>query len=234
MRIALPYNQMNPTLILPLAYKPPDLLEVVLLVAKHHNQNLKDFIVILLGDPILRDWKFNDYREQRVLLNSVTTLQAKSWQSFENFVVSFHCIKLAVIKEDELTKISEVHAGACLNASSYRDSFLSLDQPNTESPNKFTNSNCKKKQSVKKITKKSVKNLHFEKDFFIFFTTANCNEILKQSGIVDRKAFTNYFGPFAGRAYKSAVANPFIYNKVKNIYTVSLEHLCSIKQISKE
>ncbi|CAG8691070.1 16884_t:CDS:2, partial [Racocetra fulgida] len=68
-----------------------------------------------LGDPILRDWEFADYGEQRALLNPVTSLQAKSWQSFEKFVASFRCIKSAVIEEDELTTISEVHAGARLN-----------------------------------------------------------------------------------------------------------------------
>ncbi|CAG8790304.1 912_t:CDS:1, partial [Acaulospora morrowiae] len=64
------------------------------------------------ADPILRDWEFSDYGEQRALLNPVTSLQAKSWQSFEKFVASFRCLKSAVIEEDELTTISEVHAGA--------------------------------------------------------------------------------------------------------------------------
>ncbi|CAG8479757.1 15834_t:CDS:1 [Acaulospora morrowiae] len=58
------------------------------------------------GDPILRDWEFADYEEQRALLNPVTSLQAKSWQSFEKFVASFRCIKSAVIEEDELVTIS--------------------------------------------------------------------------------------------------------------------------------
>ncbi|CAG8433446.1 1783_t:CDS:10 [Diversispora eburnea] len=66
------------------------------------------------GDPLLRDWEFSDYGEQRALLNPVT-LQVKSWQSFESFVASFRCIKSAVIEEDELTTISEVHVGARLN-----------------------------------------------------------------------------------------------------------------------
>ncbi|CAG8719097.1 11308_t:CDS:2, partial [Acaulospora colombiana] len=68
-----------------------------------------------LGDPILRDWEFTDYGEQRALFNPVTSLQAKSWQSFEKFVASFRCIKSAVIDEDELVTISDVHAGARLN-----------------------------------------------------------------------------------------------------------------------
>jgi len=67
------------------------------------------------GDPLLRDWEFADYGEQKALLNPVTSLQAKSWQSFEKFVASFRCIMSAVIEEDELTTISEVHAGARLN-----------------------------------------------------------------------------------------------------------------------
>ncbi|CAG8631175.1 3956_t:CDS:2, partial [Ambispora gerdemannii] len=240
------------------------------------------------GDPLLRDWEFADYGEQRVLLNPVTSLQAKSWQGFEKFVASFRCIKSAVIEEDELTKISEVHAGARLNgdiqfknhnlrleiakhhtdtkskghtasewnvdcynstvdvrefkhciinapASPYGDSFLSLDQLGTKSPNEIHQSNLRKKAVSKKEYQEEREKSASENDFFILFTTSNCNiEIPKRSGIVDRNAFTSYFGPFAGRAYKSAMADPPIYNKVKNIHTVSLGQLCRMNQISKE
>ncbi|KAF0465052.1 putative crinkler family protein [Gigaspora margarita] len=241
-----------------------------------------------LGDPILRDWEFADYGEQRALLNPVTSLQAKSWQSFEKFVASFRCIKSAVIEEDEPTSISEVHAGARLNgdiqfknhnlqlevakhhtdtrsktltasgwnivcynstvdvrkfkhciinapASPYGDFFLSLDQPDTESPNEIHQFKLRKKAVSKKEYQEEREKSASENDFFILFTTANCNiEIPKKSGIVDRNAFTNYFGPFAGRAYRSAMANPSIYNnKVKNIHTVSLGQICNVNQ-SKE
>ncbi|CAI2189932.1 16769_t:CDS:2 [Funneliformis geosporum] len=241
------------------------------------------------GDPLLRDWEFADYVEQRALLNPVTSLQAKSWQSFENFVASFRCIMSAVIEEDELTTISEIHAGARLNgdiqfknhnlrleiakhhtdtksksltasewsvdcynstvdvrqfkhciinapASPYGDSFLSLDQPGTESPNEIYQFKLRKKAVSKKEYQEEREKSASKNDFFILFTTANCNiEIPKRSGIIDRNAFTNYFGPFAGRAYRSAMANPPIYNnKVKNIHTVSLGQICIMNQISKE
>ncbi|CAB4417333.1 unnamed protein product [Rhizophagus irregularis] len=242
-----------------------------------------------LGDPILRDWEFADYGEQRALLNPVTSLQAKSWQSFEKIFASFRCIKSAVIEENESTSISEVHAGARLNgdiqfknhnlqlevakhhtdtrskthtasewnvdcynstvdvrkfkhciinapASPYGDSFLSLDQPGTESPNEIHQFKLRKKAVSKKEYQEEREKSASENDFFILFTTANCNiEIPKRSGIVDRNAFTNYFGPFAGRAYRSAMANPSIYNnKVKNIHTVSLGQIRNMNQISKE
>ncbi|CAI2179268.1 6259_t:CDS:2 [Funneliformis geosporum] len=169
--------------------------------------------------PILQDWEFADYGKQRALLNPVTSLQAKSWQSFENFVMSFHCIKSAVIEE----------------ASSYGDPFLTLDQPNTESPNKIHQFKLQKKAVSQENFQKEREKSALENDFFILFTTANCNiDIPKQSGIVDGKAFTNYFGLFAGRAYKSAMTNPSIYNIVKNIHTISPGQLCSMNQMSKE
>ncbi|RHZ76437.1 hypothetical protein Glove_197g38 [Diversispora epigaea] len=239
-------------------------------------------------DPLLRGWEFADYGEQRALLNPVTSLQAKSWQSFEKFVTSFRCIKSAVIEEDELTTISEVHTGARLNgdlqfknhnlrleiakhhtdtkskslttgewnvdcynstidvrqfkhciinapASPYGDSFLSLDQPDTETSNEIHQFKLRIKAVSKKEYQEAREKSASENDFFILFTTANCNiEIPKRSGIVDKNAFTNYFGPFAGRAYRSAMADPSIYNKVKNIHTVSLGQIYNMNQISKE
>ncbi|CAB5162682.1 unnamed protein product [Rhizophagus irregularis] len=241
-----------------------------------------------LGDLILRDWEFADYGEQRALLNPITSLQAKLWQSFEKFFTSFRCIKSAVIEENESTSISEVHAGARLNGdiqfknhnlqlevakhhtdtrsktliasewnvdcynstvdirkfkhciinpvSPYGDSFLSLDQLGTESLNEIHQFKLRKKAVSKKEYQEKHEKFASENDFFILFTTANCNiEISKRSGIVDRNAFTNYFGPFAERAYRSAMANPFIYNnKVKNIHTVSLGQIRNMNQISKE
>ena len=121
-------------------------------------------------------------------------------------------------------------------ASPYGDSFLSLDQPGTESPNEIHQFKFRKKAVNKKEYQEEREKFASENDFFILFTTANCNiKIPKKSGIVDKNAFTNYFGPFAGRAYRSATANPSIYNnKVKNIHTISLGQICNMNQISKE
>ncbi|CAG8593974.1 9675_t:CDS:2, partial [Acaulospora colombiana] len=177
------------------------------------------------GDPLLRDWEFDDYGEQRALLNPITSLQPKSWQSFERFVASFRCIKSAVIEEDELINISEVHGGARLNgdiefknhnlrleiakhhtdtksknltanvecynstvdvrqfkhciinapSSPYGDSFLSLDQPGTESPNEVHQFKLRKKAVSKKEYQEEREKSASENDFFILFTTANCN-----------------------------------------------------------
>ncbi|CAG8520800.1 247_t:CDS:2 [Ambispora leptoticha] len=207
-----------------------------------------------LGDPILRDWEFTDYGEQRALLNPVTSLQAKSWQSFEKFVASFRCIKSAVIEEDELITISDVHAGARLNGDiQFKNHNLRLEiakhhtdtksksltasewnvdcyQPGTKSPNEIHQFKLRKKAVSKKEYQEDREKSASENDFFILFTTANCNiEIPKRSGIVDRNAFTNYFGPFAGRAHRS-IRN----NKVKNIHTVSLGQICNMNQTSKE
>ncbi|CAG8606483.1 11470_t:CDS:2, partial [Dentiscutata heterogama] len=177
------------------------------------------------GDSLLRDWEFADYGELRALLNPVTSLQAKSWQSFEKFVASFRCIKSAVIEDNELIMISDVHAGARLNgdiqfknlnlrleiakhhtntkskslttsewnvdccnstvdvrqfkhciinapASPYGDSFLSLDQPGTESPNEVHQFKLRKKAVSKKYQVEREKSAS-ENDFFILFTTAN-------------------------------------------------------------
>ncbi|PKB94973.1 hypothetical protein RhiirA5_437647 [Rhizophagus irregularis] len=120
--------------------------------------------------------------------------------------------------------------------SPYGDSFLSLDQLGTESLNEIHQFKLRKKAVSKKEYQEKHEKFASENDFFILFTTANCNiEIKKRSGIVDRNAFTNYFGPFAERAYRSAMANPFIYNnKVKNIHTVSLGQIRNMNQISKE
>ncbi|CAG8487908.1 3288_t:CDS:10 [Ambispora gerdemannii] len=42
------------------------------------------------GDPILRDWEFVDYGEQRALLNPVSLLQAKSWQKPQQLEIARH------------------------------------------------------------------------------------------------------------------------------------------------
>ncbi|CAG8798498.1 41596_t:CDS:2, partial [Gigaspora margarita] len=241
------------------------------------------------GDPILRDWEFADYGEQRALLNPVSSLQVKSWQSFEKFVSSFRCIKSAVIEEDEITTISEVHAGARLNgdvkfknhnlqleiarhqtdtksknhsrsvwnvdcynstidvrrfkhcivnapSSLYGDAFLSLDS-GTESSNEVHQYKLTKKLINQELYQQERKKSASENDFFILFTTAeNCNiKLPKRSGIVDGKVFKDYFGPFAGRAYKSALIKSKhpICNQVKNIHTTSFGQLYRVNQIRK-
>ncbi|CAG8617382.1 8244_t:CDS:1 [Ambispora gerdemannii] len=243
------------------------------------------------ADPILRDWQFADYGEQKALIDPVSSLQAKSWQSFEKFVASFRCVKSAVIEEDELTTISEVHAGARLNgdiqfknhnlqleiarnqtdtksenltarewnvdcyhstvdvrrfkhciinapSSPSGDAFLSLDQPGTESPNEIHQYKQRQKPISQMVYEEERKKSASKSDFFILFTTAeNCNvELPKRSGIVDGKVFRDYFGPFAGRAYKSIMAKstPPIRDKVKNIHTTSHGKLCRVNQINKE
>ncbi|CAG8593794.1 1111_t:CDS:1, partial [Acaulospora morrowiae] len=115
-------------------------------------------------------------------------------------------------------------------ASPYGDSFLSLDKSGTESPNEIHQFKLRKKAVSEKEYQKEREKSASENDFFILFTIANCNiPIPKRSGIVDGKAFTNYFGPFAGRAYRS-ISN----NKVKTIHTVSLGQMCYVSQISRE
>ncbi|PKY43613.1 hypothetical protein RhiirA4_457637 [Rhizophagus irregularis] len=184
-----------------------------------------------VGDPILRDWKFADYGEQRALLNPRFTRERDI--QFKN-----HNLQLEVAKHRTDTRSKTLTAKEwnvdCYNStvdvrqfkhciinaptSSYGDSFLSLDQP------------VSKKEYQEEREKSASEN-----DFFVLFTTANCNiEIPKRSGIVDRNAFTNYFGPFAGRAYRSAMTDPSISNKVKNIHTVSLGQIYNMNQISKE
>src|SRR5205814_5630690 len=75
--------------------------------------------------PILRDWSFADYKDQRELLSLPG---ANQWQSFEKFVAAFRCLKSAVIGENELTTISEVHAGARLNGDfTFRNHNLQLE-----------------------------------------------------------------------------------------------------------
>ncbi|CAG8524468.1 8368_t:CDS:2, partial [Acaulospora morrowiae] len=227
---------------------------------------------------------------QKAFLNPVLSLKAKSWQSFENFVASFRCIKSAVIEEDELTTILEVHAGArligdiqfknhnlqlkiarhqtdtksknlttsewnvdCSNitvdvrqfkhciinapGSPYDDAFLSLDQPGAESPNEIHQYKLTQKPISQEAFEQEHKKLASENDFFILFTTAD-NSVIKlpkRSGIVDGKVFRDYFGPFADRAYRSAMSESKP-DKVKNIpkvniNTASLDQLCRVNQI---
>ena len=228
-------------------------------------------------DPILRDWAFADYRELLSLSRS------KPWQSFENFVASFRCLKSAVIEENEPTTISEVHAGARLNgdvqfinhnlhlqfakhqtdtnsennpasewnvecnntivdvqkfkhciinapSSPYGDAFLSLDQPDAKSLNEIHQYKHTQKSISQELYQTERKKSSSENDFFILFTTSeDCDiELPKRSGIVDGKVFSDYFGPFAGRAYRSV--EPFFVEPVPkvNINTASFNQLCKV------
>jgi hypothetical protein len=104
------------------------------------------------GDPILQDW----YREQKELLS---LSKSKPWQSFENFVASFRCLKSAVIEEDEPTTISEIHAGARLNGDiQFINHSLHLQfaehQADTNSENKPTSEwNVKCKNTIVDVRK---------------------------------------------------------------------------------
>ncbi|CAG8447029.1 967_t:CDS:2, partial [Acaulospora colombiana] len=132
------------------------------------------------GDSILRDWEFADYEEQRALLNPS-----------------------AVIEEDELITISDVHAGARLNgdiqfknhnlrpeiakhhtntkSKSLTTSEWNVDccnstvDPGTESLNEIHQYKLREKAVSKKEYQKEREKSASENDFFIFFTTTNCN-----------------------------------------------------------
>ncbi|KAF0345698.1 putative crinkler family protein [Gigaspora margarita] len=199
------------------------------------------------GDPILRDWEFADYGEQRALLNPVSSLQVKSWQSFEKFVASFRCIKSAVIEEDELTTISEVHAGARLNGDiKFKNHNLQLEVARHQTDTKSKNHNgsvwdvdCYNSTIDVRRFKHCIVNAPnspYGDAFLSLDQLENCNiKLPKRSGIVDGKAFKDYFGPFAGRAYKSALVKSKlpICNQVKNIHTTSFGQLYRVNQIRK-
>ncbi|RHZ72723.1 hypothetical protein Glove_240g37 [Diversispora epigaea] len=240
------------------------------------------------GDPILRDWEFTDYTEQRVLLDPVSSLHSKAWQSFEKFVALIRCIKSSIIKEDELTTMSEIHAGARLNgdiqfknhnlrlevakhqtntnsenytasiwnvecqnstidvrqfrhcivnapSSPHGDAFLSLDQQNTKILNEVHQYKLMKKPITQEEYIQERKKSASRNDFFILFTTAeNCNiKLPNQSGIVDGKVFNDYFGPFAGRAYKWVMPKSKKISKL-NINNASFNQLCEMYRIGKK
>ncbi|GES74357.1 crinkler (CRN) family protein, putative [Rhizophagus clarus] len=234
-------------------------------------------------DPILRDWTFADYKEQQDILSSS---RSKPWQSFENFVAFFRCLKSAVIEENEPTTISEVHAGARLNgdvkfinhklhlqftkhqtdtnsennpasewnvkcndtivdvqefkhciinapSSPYGDAFLPLDQLDAKSLNEIHQYKHTQKSISQELYQTERKGSSSENDFFILFTTSeDCDiELPKRSGIVDGKVFSDYFGPFTGRAYRSV--EPSFVPKV-NINTASLNQLYKVYLIGKK
>ena len=75
-------------------------------------------------------------------LDSRSPPGARFWQNFEHFVVTFRCLKSRVIKEGELTTISEVHAGACLNGDiKFINHHLELGIASNQEPTDSNNSN---------------------------------------------------------------------------------------------
>ncbi|CAG8593258.1 11021_t:CDS:2, partial [Acaulospora morrowiae] len=211
------------------------------------------------GDPILRDCEFADYGETKSTLeftvieeDELVTISDVHAGARLNGDMQFknHNLQLEIAKHYTDTRSKNITASEwnvdCSNstvdvrqfkhciinapASPYGDSFLSLDRPGTENSNEIHQFKLREKAVSKKEYQEEREKSASENDFFILFTTANCNaEIPKRSGIVVINAFTNYFGPFAGRAYKS-IRN----NKVKTIHTVSLGQICNMDQISKE
>jgi hypothetical protein len=224
-------------------------------------------------DELLQKWQFGDDKEQKSQLSS----ESQPWQNFEHFIATFRCLKSHVIKEGELTKISEVHSGARLNgdigfinhhlklriptfqeptdsenssanilcgneiinvrqnkhcvvnytSAQYGDSFIGLDlgknkekegEKKYHSPLIFNEVHQYKFWNDKAVNKEVYLNernkVASKRDFFILFTTKNCNkfELPENSGIVDKENWNNYFGPFAHRAF--VFATPFEINSV--------------------
>ncbi|KAF8956431.1 hypothetical protein BGZ46_002378, partial [Entomortierella lignicola] len=97
------------------------------------------------------------------------------------------------------------HKNIVLNASSapYGDAFLSLDSmPTVNEVHQY------KFYTGDSIVNQELYNREREKaagrdDFFLLITTQNAQriELPPNSGIVDRSVWSDYFGPFAGRAY---------------------------------
>ncbi|CAG8697167.1 7442_t:CDS:2, partial [Acaulospora colombiana] len=123
----------------------------------------------------------------------------------------------AVIEEDELTTISEVHAGARLNGDiQFKKHNLQLEiaknqtdtksenltarewnvdcyhstvDPGTKSPNEIPQFKQRQNLISQIVYEEERKKSASKNDFFILFTTAeNCNvELPKHSGIIDGK-----------------------------------------------
>ncbi|CAG8563497.1 17546_t:CDS:2, partial [Acaulospora morrowiae] len=87
----------------------------------------------------------------------------------------------------------------------YGDAFLSLDQPDAKSVNEIHQYKHTEKTISQDLYQEERKKSSSENDFFILFTTSDSVNVKlpERSGIVDSKVFSTYFGPFAGRAYKS-------------------------------
>ncbi|CAJ0831051.1 9052_t:CDS:2 [Entrophospora sp. SA101] len=67
------------------------------------------------GDPLLKDWQFCDYREHSSVSDWRLPVGSQFWNHFEHFIANFHSLKSKVLCENELTTVSEIHAGARLH-----------------------------------------------------------------------------------------------------------------------
>jgi hypothetical protein len=131
--------------------------------------------------------------------------------------------------ESENVNVRE-HKHCILNAASapYGDCFLSLDSSNASNEvhqyKKYSDKTPLSQQDYMNERQKAASN----QDFFLLFTTKECNiELPDNSGIVDKKVWKDYFGPFSGRAFVFADEGPL------NINTASRTQLQLIEGIGK-
>ncbi|KAL1916177.1 uncharacterized protein VTP21DRAFT_6181 [Calcarisporiella thermophila] len=103
------------------------------------------------------------------------------------------------------------------SSASYGDSFLGLK---LESENECLNEVHQYKHfNVSRISKELYQRERDKaashRDIFVLYTTAEVGniELPERSGIVDKTSWLEYFGPFAGRAYRFAVVGPLDINK---------------------
>ncbi|KAL1919137.1 uncharacterized protein VTP21DRAFT_2519 [Calcarisporiella thermophila] len=101
----------------------------------------------------------------------------------------------------------------------YGDSFLGLD---LGSKDEFLSEVHQYKHfSVSRLSKELYQRERDKavsySDFFILYTTNDAGnfELPERSGIVDKTNWLDYFGPFAGRAYRFAVVGPLDINSAK-------------------
>ncbi|KAF0434870.1 putative crinkler family protein [Gigaspora margarita] len=67
------------------------------------------------GDPLLKGWQLFDYREHSSVSDQRVPVGSQFWNNFEHFIATFRSLKSKVLCENELTTISEIHAGARLH-----------------------------------------------------------------------------------------------------------------------
>ncbi|RIA92386.1 hypothetical protein C1645_820819 [Glomus cerebriforme] len=115
-----------------------------------------------------------------------------------------------VICEDKIINFQQgKHCLVNYSSDNYGDSFIRLNPKQNKSlilnevhQYKFWNDEKVNQEVYLKERKKAAS----KSDFFILFTTKNCNkfELPQYSGIVDKENWNKYFGPFAHRAYRFA------------------------------
>ncbi|RGB22757.1 hypothetical protein C1646_775582 [Rhizophagus diaphanus] len=120
------------------------------------------------------------------------------------------------------------------------DAFLSLDLPDDKSLTEIQQyKHTQNSINQQLYLKERVKSASYE-DFFILFTTsANCDVKLPiRSGIVYEKNFKEYFGPFAGRAFRQSRVRTSIPSVAPtlevNINTDPIKQLCMVNQIGEK